>query len=324
MRTPLTGFQKATAVGGVLLVAAFLAGRQVGLSADKPAGCARGQRVEAEPAATRTYRNQLTPLENPQPLLADYPEYVEPVIESRRFEAPTLIDEAGADLSVRAWRFSYNARGIVEVPNRIRADKTAVIMVHPWGIDDGQGWTTPEPAGVADFCTVEKNELAGRHTAEVVNPLLKRLRDRVNLVLYSMRGGEHPAHKAGLPQHPASADRRGARRRHARLCGKFSTTSITAANRCRMRSRLPGEHVFKDYFRQFPGIDASAKYNHEGFWNLPTPVCSAVDVDPDDVRLLRHRRLSRAAGLPQSRRGATRDFDRICDGHVFLFDDRGL
>ena len=45
---------------------------------------------------------------------------------------------------MRAWRFSYNARGIIEVPNRLRADRTAVIVVHPWGIDDGQGWNTPE------------------------------------------------------------------------------------------------------------------------------------------------------------------------------------
>ena len=64
-----------------------------------------------------------------------------------------MIDDPGADLDVRAWRFSYNARGIIEVPNRLRADRTAVIVVHPWGIDDGQGWRTPEPAGVAFQCT---------------------------------------------------------------------------------------------------------------------------------------------------------------------------
>src|SRR5690242_5679435 len=102
----------------------------------------------AEPAATRGYENVLTPIANPKPLLADFPKFVEPVIESRRFEAPRLVDDPGADLEVRAWRFSYNARGIVEVPNRLRGDRTAVIVVHPWGIDDGQGWKTPEPAGV--------------------------------------------------------------------------------------------------------------------------------------------------------------------------------
>ena len=280
MRTPLTGFHKASIVGGMLLVAAFCAGRQVGLSADKPAAVV--QASEAQPVETRSYRNQLTPLENPQPLLADYPEYVEPVIESRRFEAPILIDEPGADLSVRAWRFSYNARGIVEVPNRIRAQRTAVIMVHPWGIDDGQGWKTPEPAGVADFCTVEKNELAGRHTAEVVNPLLKRLRDRVNLVLYSMRGGEHPAH---TPVYRSIRHRPTAKERAAGMVAlrKILQDFDYRGQPLPSEIAISGDHVFKDYFRQFPGIDAAAKYNHEGFWDLPTPVCSAVDVDPDDV-----------------------------------------
>ena len=63
--------------------------------------------------------------------------------------APAIVADKEADLHVRAWRFSYNARGIIEMPNRLQASKTAVIMVHPWGVDDGQGWRTPEPAGAA-------------------------------------------------------------------------------------------------------------------------------------------------------------------------------
>ena len=127
-----------------------------------------------EPA--RQYQNTLKLLKNPPPLLADYPEFIEPVKELTRYEAPLLVDDEGADLEVRAWRFSYNARGIIEMPNKLKAADTAVIMVHPWGIDDGQGWTTPEPAGACDFCTPTKNHLAGRHTQEVINPLLKSLR----------------------------------------------------------------------------------------------------------------------------------------------------
>ena len=84
-----------------------------------------------ETSDLRKYANKLTLLENPKPLLADYPEFVEPVRELRRFEAPILVNEPDADLSVRAWRFSYNARGIVEMPNRLQAKATAVIMVHP-------------------------------------------------------------------------------------------------------------------------------------------------------------------------------------------------
>src|SRR5207248_574364 len=176
--------------------------------------------VGAEPGF-RTYENRLTLLENPPALLADYPEFVEPVRELQRFEAPLLVDDEGADLSVRAWRFSYNARGIIEMPNRLRSSQTAVIMVHPWGIDDGQGWRTPEPAGVADFCTVEKNHLAGRHTREVINPLLNRLRGKAAFIMYSLPGKEDPIRRKlyrSLRASPDEADRQqGAKELDAKL-----------------------------------------------------------------------------------------------------------
>ncbi len=73
--------------------------------------------------ATRVYENRLTRIRNPKPLLADYPEFVQPVVESRRFQAPMLVEDEDGDLDVRTWRYSYNARGIIEMPNRLRAKK---------------------------------------------------------------------------------------------------------------------------------------------------------------------------------------------------------
>ena len=103
----------------------------------------------AKPAESpRVYRNTLTRLSNPTPLLNDHPEFVQPVIEQTRYEAPILVDQENADLSVRAWRFSYNARGIIEMPNRLCAKQTAVIMVHPVGnwtmVRDGRRRSQPE------------------------------------------------------------------------------------------------------------------------------------------------------------------------------------
>ena len=171
----------------------------------------------------RTYENRLTRLAAPKPLLADHPEFVEPVVETVRYEAPLLVDDPQADLNVRAWRFSYNARGIIEMPSRLEASKTALVMVHPWGVDDGQGWRTPEPAGAADFCTPEKNHLAGRHTREVINPLLKRLRGKVSLVMYSLPGNEDPIRKKmyrSFTYQPNEEERRqGARELDAKLNG---------------------------------------------------------------------------------------------------------
>src|SRR5262245_8235470 len=85
-----------------------------------------------EKPVVRTYENKLTLIADAGPLLADYPEYVEPVRNKERFESPALVDDPQADLHVRAWRFSYNARAIIEVPNHLRADQTAIIVVHPW------------------------------------------------------------------------------------------------------------------------------------------------------------------------------------------------
>ena len=46
----------------------------------------------------RVYHNRLMRLKNPAPLLADYPQFVQPVIEKTRYEAPVLI---GTRLPVR-------------------------------------------------------------------------------------------------------------------------------------------------------------------------------------------------------------------------------
>lgn len=236
----------------------------------------------AEEPTTRTYNNQLTLLNNPPPLLADYPEFVQPIEEEQRYEAPILIDEPAADLEVRAWRFSYNARGIIEMPNRIGAGYTAVIFVHPWGIDDSQGWITPEPAGVADFCTPTKNQLAARHTKEVIDPFIKRLRDKIGLVMYSLRGHEQPVHAKlyrSIRKKPTDAEREEGRRELKEILSNFDYQGEPLPHHLTLSNASP----VKDYFTQFPGLDASAKYNNEGYWNLPIPVSDSVEMFPNDI-----------------------------------------
>lgn len=238
--------------------------------------------VKKSGSKPRTYENKLTLLKNPQPLLGDYPEFVEPVKEINRYEAPLLLDDEDADLSVRAWRFSYNARGIVEMPNRLCARNTAVVMVHPWGIDDGQGWTTPEPAGVCDFGTPTKNHLAAEHTRGVINPLLKRLRGRAGVVAMSLPGKEDPIRQKlyrSVRSKPTATQREEGKQeldKKLRAC-KYEAEPIPAT------FELTGENTVQEYFKNFPGVDASAKYNGEGFWELPIPVTSDIDVYEDDV-----------------------------------------
>jgi hypothetical protein len=230
----------------------------------------------------RKYENRLTPIRDPKPLLADHPEFVEPVREVARFEAPVLVDDPGADLHVRAWRFSYNARGIIEMPNRLRAAETALIVVHPWGIDDGSGWRTPEPAGVCDFCTPAKNALVARHTREVVNPFLKALRGKVALVMYSLPGDEDAIRKKlyrsfrGRPT--AEQRRQGEKELKAKLSAfAYKGAPVPAA------LTLSKDKPVADYFKQVPGLDAGPRFNNAGFWELPIPVTRDIDVAPDDV-----------------------------------------
>ncbi len=233
-------------------------------------------------AAKRVYVNSLTRIEKPRPLLADHPEFFEPIVEERHFEAPAIVNEADADLHVRAWRFSYNARGIIEMPNHLRASQTAVIMVHPWGIDDGQGWKSPEPAGAADFCTKRKNQLAGRHTREIIQPLIDSLRPHVALVMYSLRGAKDPI-RAKLYRSISGTPTEQQRKQGAAELAQALDGFDYRGEPLPAELSLSTDRPVRDYFRQFPGLDAGAKYNHAGFWDLPVPVTADLKVHDDDV-----------------------------------------
>ncbi|MFO0951777.1 MAG: isochorismatase family protein [Isosphaeraceae bacterium] len=234
------------------------------------------------PSGTRVYENKLTPIRDPKPILADHPRFVEPITETARFEAPTLVDDPGADLDVRAWRFSYNARGIVEVPNRLRLDRTAVIVVHPWGVDDGQGWRTPEPAGAAFQCTPPKNAIVLDHGKQVIDPLLKALRGKVALVAYSLPGKEDPIRKKlyrSIHGKPAEGDRAEGQRLLEAKLNAFSYQGGSLPTSIAVSEETPT----LAYFKSFPGLDASAKYDPAGFWELPIPVMKTIEVARDDL-----------------------------------------
>jgi hypothetical protein len=236
----------------------------------------------AQESSRRVFENRLMPLKAPAPLLADHPEFIEPIREVARFEAPTLVDDEDSDLQVRAWRFSYNARGIIEMPNRLRAAETALIMVHPWGIDDGQGWKTPEPNGVCDFCTPGKNALAARHTREVINPFLKSLRGKVALVMYSLPGPADPIRKKvyrSFGHRPTEEERAAGREELKEKLASLPYRGGPLPEQLTLSADTP----VIDYFRQFPGLDAGPRYNGPEFWKMPIPVTKDIDTDPDDV-----------------------------------------
>lgn len=237
-----------------------------------------------ESTAKRLYKNELRELDAPRPILADHPEFVSPVVELRRFEAPAIVDDENPGLEVRAWRFSYNARGIIEMPNRLRSDRTALIVVHPWGIDDGQGWRTPEPAGVADFCTPEKNQLSHDHILRVLNPFIQSMRGSVAMVLLSQPGSEDPIRRKlyrSFRGRPSDAQRLEGQRELTQKLNAFDYKAQPLLAEFPLSETTP----VADYFRQFPGLDSGPRFNGEGFWKLPIPVVRGIDLQPDDVMI---------------------------------------
>lgn len=235
-----------------------------------------------ETSEVRIYENRLTKIASPRPILGDYPEFFEPIQEQSHFEAPAIVVDKEADLEVRAWRFSYNARGIIEIPNSLSAAHTAIIMVHPWAIDDRWGWKTPEPNGVADFCTPEKNALAAKHSSQVINPFIKRLRSSVPLVMYSLPGSPDPIRTKvyrSFRKTPTEQERVEGIEQLRKKLADFDYRGKPLASQLKLGST----HPVGDYFRQFPGLDASDHFNGAGFWSLPIPVSTSIDVAPDDV-----------------------------------------
>ncbi len=57
-----------------------------GIGGHNPA--ASGPADAAGSIPKRVYRNRLAVIEKPEPLLADYPEFVQPIVEKTRYEAP--------------------------------------------------------------------------------------------------------------------------------------------------------------------------------------------------------------------------------------------
>jgi hypothetical protein len=278
-------FVAAFALGVTLSAAIFSGSLDSAVSADGKAALVTPPSLSApqtSPAETQRYENLLTPICDPKPLLADFPQYVEPICERNRFEAPILVDDADGNLEVRAWRWSYNARAIIEMPNRLRGKETAIIVVHPWGVDDEWGWKVPQPHGVADFGPPEKNNLAARHTREVIDPFLKRLRGETAFVMYSLPGPADPIRTKvyrSFTKTPTRDERaQGERELKARLGGfRYQAGGLPRT------LTLHGEMPVKDYFRQFPGLDAGAHYNGPGYWDLPIPVSTSLTVEPSDV-----------------------------------------
>lgn len=134
-----------------------------------------------------------TRITNPDAIFDDNPDYISPILpnEFRRYLESPIVENAGGDISLRAWRFSPMVGGLAESYNVLASEKTALIVVHPWGIEDGQGWDFPQAynaSGYAFMGTLPDNIHYNNHVNDVVKGLVDSLRGRLPLVVYGMPG----------------------------------------------------------------------------------------------------------------------------------------
>ena len=77
----------------------------------------------ARQTATRDYENRLTRLVAPAPLLADHPEFIEPIRETVRYEAPQLVDRGVFVRHGGAWGRRGGQRRRIVTNRRARVNR---------------------------------------------------------------------------------------------------------------------------------------------------------------------------------------------------------
>lgn len=190
-----------------------------------------------------------------------------------------MVNDESADLSVRAWRYSYNANGIIEIPNKLDGQKTALVVVHPWAVGNEQYLQTPTPNGSVFFGTKENNQIYLQHLRNVLTPFIKSVRGKVECVMYSLPGKEDDIRKNMYRSISNNVvdDKLGKKA----LLNFISNTKLTG-NPIKSSFLLDSNRKVYSYFNQFDQTGDSSYYDAE-FWEIPMPLSSYLDIAPQDI-----------------------------------------
>ncbi|MFC1606684.1 hypothetical protein ACFL47_01835 [Candidatus Latescibacterota bacterium] len=230
---------------------------------------------------TIIYSNTLVEADDPLPILADHAEFVEPLDHEKRFLAPPVIDDDGGTLEVRSWRYWYNARGIIEMLNRLDADATAIINLMAWGVDDG-GDISSEQAGIVLSGTPEKNMVFPRQVDQVINPFLKRMSGHVSLVGHTLPGREDDIRKLLYPSMRTNRDDLDVETGFIRLADAFAVHTSNVQTQEEVL-KLDGDIPLTSYFLATPSSHATGRYHGHGFDTLPVPLVENIHRSSNDM-----------------------------------------
>jgi hypothetical protein len=115
----------------------------------------------------------------------------------------------------------------------------------------------------------------------VLNPFFARLRPHVALLAHSMPGREDDIRKliyASVATRPEDLDPAQGEKRLRETLDQHPFEGQPLVRSLQLDPQTP----VRSYLEQTPSTDAGDKYNGPGFWSLPMPVASALDVKPGD------------------------------------------
>src|SRR5262249_28208077 len=120
------------------------------------------------------------------------------------------------------------------------------------------------------------------HAATVINPLVKSLRGKVGLVGYSLPGIKDPIRGKLYRSFTGQPTEQECEQGHRELRAKLRSFDYRGQS-LPLFLKVSAETPFVGYFEQFPGLDARAAYDGQGFWELPVPVMRSIEVDRRDL-----------------------------------------
>ena len=141
------------------------------------------------------------------------------------------------------------------------------------------------------------------------------------LTMYSLRDKEYPVSQATVPQYSTQTLIQLNEQLPKKELHQILNSFRYQGGGLPSEIQLSSDNTVRDYFRQFPGLDAGDHYNNAGFWKLPIPVCAAVDMSHDDVVIYDADGYDVLRDFLKKNAVRKRDSGRIRHRHVLLQDD---
>jgi len=227
--------------------------------------------------STISYNNQLIDIPIPDDFLEDYQEYIDLFPSLNAALGQPLVVNQSPSLEIMSWRSSYNFRGIILIPQYFNRECTAVIVMHPWSVnEEAWGLKVPEPHGVC-FDTPDSLDGYKSHMETKIQPFIDAVRPYVKHIAFSLPGSKDTLRKNIYLSGGNKSIQ--AQKSLQHLLDQFNYFGYSIPTSLSLNPLLP----ITDYFRLFPPLDASDYYNGKGFWNLPIPLHTSLLWNESDL-----------------------------------------